>query len=68
MEDSMTNQPDFIYFECRECGFNSVQPKAFKGSDMCPLCAEDCGRDVAMSQRVSRYTDKPEGRDARKPK
>ena len=64
----MTDQPDFIYFECRECGFDSVQPKAFKGSHMCPLCAEDCGHDVTMNGRVCRDTDKPEGRDARRAK
>lgn len=62
----MSEQPDFIYFECTECGFDSVQPKTFRGSHMCPICAEDNGRDVTMNARVCRDTDKPEGRDARK--
>ena len=61
----MTDQPDFIYFECPLCGFDSVQRKEFRGSDTCPLCAEDNGRDVEMTVRVCRDTDKPEGRDAR---
>lgn len=61
----MTDQPDFLYFECPECGFDSVQCKEFNGSDACPLCAGDSGHDVGMHMRVCRDTDKPEGRDAR---
>lgn len=61
----MIEQPDFIYFECPECGFDSVQPKAFMGTTHCPLCAGDSGHDVGMQWRVCRETDKPEGRDAR---
>jgi hypothetical protein len=60
-------QPDFIYFECSSCEFSSVQHSTFKGGSYCPICAEDNGRDVVMTQRVCRDTDKPEGRDARKP-
>jgi hypothetical protein len=62
----MTEQPDFIYYECPECGFDSVQKKDFSGSSWCPLCAEDNGRDVSMYIRICQDTDKPEGRDARK--
>jgi hypothetical protein len=58
-------QPDFIYFECPECGFDSVQSKNFRGSRACPLCAGDSGHDVSMRTRIARDTDKPEGRDAR---
>lgn len=60
----MRDQPDFIYFECRECGFDSVQRAGFVGTDACPLCDSD-NHYVPMSQRVCRDTDKPEGRDAR---
>lgn len=60
-----TPQPDFDYFECPECGFSSVQPAAFKGSDTCPHCAGDCGRDVGMKRRTCLSTDRPEGKDAR---
>jgi hypothetical protein len=56
----------FIYFECPECEFSSVQRADFTGNDLCPLCAGDNGRDVAMKQRVARTDDKAEGRDARK--
>lgn len=59
-------QPDFHYFECPECGFDSVQRADFSGSEACPLCAGDSGHDVGLRRRVARNTDKPEGRDARK--
>ncbi len=59
------DQPDFIYFECPECGFSSVQKSTFDGSDDCPLCAGDSGHVVRMRERVCRSTDRPEGRDAR---
>lgn len=61
----MAKQPDFIYFECPECGFSSVQKTDFKGSDACPLCAGDSGHDVCMRSRPAQDTDKPEGKDAR---
>jgi hypothetical protein len=64
----MMEQPDFIYFECPECGFSSVQKSDFSGSDECPLCAGDSGHSVGMTCRTARDTDKPEGRDARKNK
>lgn len=62
----MIEQPDFHYFECRVCGFDSIQSADFTGSEWCPLCAGDSGHDVRMSRRVARDTDKPEGKDARK--
>lgn len=58
-------QPDYIYFECPDCGFDSVQLATFTGSVLCPHCAGDCGHDVTMRERVCLSTDKPEGRDAR---
>jgi hypothetical protein len=61
----MTEQPGFIYFECRECGFDSVQKADFAGSDACPMCDGD-NHYSRMSQRVCRDTDRPEGKDARK--
>lgn len=61
----MTDQPDFLYFECPDCGFDSVQPVDFKGSYACPLCAGDSGHDVAMTRRVAQEDDRPEGYDAR---
>jgi hypothetical protein len=64
----MTEQPDFIYFECPECGFSSVQRSDFKGGDACPLCAGDSGHDVGMRSRICRSDDKPEGKDARTPR
>lgn len=57
---------EFDYFECRECGFSSVQNANFRGSEYCPMCAEDNGRDVRMTRRPALDSDKPEGRDARK--
>jgi len=59
-------QPDFIYFECQVCEFNSVQKSTFQGSRTCPLCEADTGRIVNMYKRVCYASDKPEGFDARK--
>lgn len=59
------DQPDFIYFECPACGFDSVQKIDFDGSDCCPLCDSDNNHLVVMAQRICRDGDKPEGYDAR---
>jgi hypothetical protein len=56
---------EFIHFECQDCGFDSVQRSDFDGDDVCPLCLEDCGHIVHMTQRPA--TDGPEGFDARRP-
>ena len=61
----MSEQPDFHYFECPVCEFNSVQKAAFNGSEYCPLCAEDNDRDVKMRRRLCLETDVVEGKDAR---
>lgn len=58
-------QPSYHYFECKECGFDSVQQADFNGTEACPLCAGDSGHDVRMTRRVARDTDKPEGIDMR---
>ena len=55
----------FIYFECPDCEFSSIQRRDFSGSEMCPLCAGDNGRDIRMTKRPAKDSDKPEGRDAR---
>lgn len=65
MTNPFVEQPGFVYFECPECGFDSVQKASFSGSDECPLCAGDSGHSVGMKTRAARDTDKPEGRDAR---
>lgn len=65
MTDSCVEQSDFLYFECSECGFDSVQKRTFNGDDTCPVCDGDNNRYVPMRVRVCRSTDKPEGRDAR---
>lgn len=62
---SYVEQPDFLYFECAECGFDSVQPSTYDGSEDCPLCAGDSGHSNIMTKRVARSTDDPEGVDAR---
>lgn len=61
----MIEQPDFHYFECPECEFDSVQKASFAGGEWCPMCAGDSGHDVRMRRRVCRETDRPEGKDAR---
>lgn len=61
----MTDQPDYIFFECPECQFSSVQHLSFDGPTYCPMCAVDNDHDVGMTQRTCRDTDKPEGKDAR---
>lgn len=58
-------QPNYIYFECPECGFSSVQKADFDGSSECPLCAGDSGHCVDMKKRIALNSDKPEGKDAR---
>lgn len=58
-------QSTFHYFRCGECEFDSIQCDDFTGSENCPLCASDKGRDVKMSRRVARTTDCPEGIDMR---
>jgi hypothetical protein len=57
---------DFVYFECPECEFSSVQRADFIGSELCPLCADDTGHDVRMARRPATDADKPEGFDARR--
>lgn len=62
----MSEQPDFTYYECPECGFDCIHPADYVcRSTACPLCAGDSGHDVGMRSRVARSTDKPEGKDAR---
>lgn len=63
----MSEQPGFTYWECRDCGFDAVTlDSAYKLTrPICPLCAADNGRDVAMSGRVAQSTDKVEGIDQR---
>ncbi|MCK1670332.1 hypothetical protein [Bradyrhizobium sp. 150] len=58
---------EFIYFECQDCGFDSVQRDDFDGDDVCPLCLEDCRHIVHMTQRLATDDDRPEGFDARRP-
>lgn len=58
-------QTGFLYFECQECGFDSVQLFTYTGPEECPLCAGDSGHSNIMTKRVARNTDDPEGLDAR---
>lgn len=60
-----TGTSAFDFYECPECGFDSVQRADFDGSTECPLCAGDSGHDVEMLCRPALRTDKPEGFDAR---
>lgn len=55
----------YVYHRCPECDFDAVLPNT-AGRQMCPLCAEDNGRDVTMTRRDATPDDKPEGRDWRK--
>lgn len=55
----------YVYFECPDCGFSSVQRSDFAGSAACPLCAGDSGHDVRMRHRDATPDDRPEGFDAR---
>lgn len=63
--EEMRKQHGFQYFECRDCGFDSVRRSADTDLRECPLCAWDTGRLVIMTSRVAETTDKPEGYDAR---
>lgn len=61
-----TEQPDFTYYECPECGFDAIHKADYEPrSTACPICAGDSGHDVGMNSRTARSTDKPEGKDAR---
>ena len=62
----MVEQPEYDYFECRECEYSLVDVSTFTGAHYCPLCAGDSGHEVRMSRRTARDDDVPEGRDARK--
>lgn len=55
----------FIYFQCPECGFSSIQGHSFAGSRTCPECAGDSGHDVRMDCRPAHPGDVVEGFDAR---
>jgi len=61
MTDETIEQPGFHYFECEECGFNSVQKADFTGVEYCPLCEGDSGHINHMSRRIARTTDMPDG-------
>lgn len=63
--DQPIEQPQFDYFECHECGFDSVQKSDFDGTLECGMCAGDSGHYNIMKRRPARDTDKPEGFDAR---
>lgn len=65
-ETKEAHTPGFDHFECRDCGFDSVQRDDFMGSSYCPICAGDCGHSVLMSRRPATAEDRPEGFDARK--
>lgn len=67
----MTEQPGFVYWECKDCGFDAVttsielvSPRG-RRTLTCPLCAGDSGREVPMKCRVATDEDKVEGKDAR---
>ena len=63
----MVEQPEYDYFECRECEYSFIKLKSNStGHEYCLLCAGDSGHDVRMSRRTARDDDVPEGRDARK--
>lgn len=59
-------QAGYVWFECPECEFSSVQKINAQISDECPLCAGDSGHKVHMKRRPAVDTDMPEGHDARK--
>lgn len=60
----MSELPGFIYWECPVCEFNAIT-RELPQRPICPICAEDNGRDVEMKGRAARSTDKVEGADAR---
>lgn len=55
----------FDYFECPDCGFDSVQRADFIGSEICPICAEDNAHSIRMTRRPATADDRVEGYDAR---
>jgi hypothetical protein len=58
----------FERFECPACEYDEVLEYGALWPT-CELCAADSGRSVLMTiHRPARVTDKPEGRDARKPR
>lgn len=58
-------QSEYNFFECKECGFDSVQKADFVGSELCPLCLSNSGHAIKMQRRIARTTDDPEGIDMR---
>lgn len=57
--------PSFTYYECDDCGFNTVRDRDnIPGA--CPICAEDNGRDGSMRGKPCPPDQGPvEGRDDR---
>lgn len=56
---------NYVFWECPVCQFTAITT-TLKWPPDCPLCSEDCGKDVAMEGRPAREDDKAEGRDWRK--
>lgn len=61
----MTEQPDYLYFECPDCEFSVIHEAAFGTEVFCQLCADDSGHKVLMNGRVATSADNAEGDDAR---
>jgi rubredoxin len=55
----------FDYFECPQCGFDSVQLATFMGPETCPMCEFEGETIVRMERRPARAADDPVGRDVR---
>jgi hypothetical protein len=56
----------FDFFECPVCGWSAVLRADYDGTECCPICAEDNGRDIEMGRRPARDDDDPEGQDERR--
>lgn len=64
--DPGQDQPDFLYFECPECGYTSVREDGSTATDECPRCIVYYNREVRMAVRTCRSDDVATDWDARK--
>jgi hypothetical protein len=57
----------FFYLECPVCEWDCVVASAATNMGlMCPVCAEDNGREIWLRGRDAEPEDRPEGHDARR--
>jgi hypothetical protein len=63
----MSRSDGYLFWQCPECGWDTVLRNGKDGVGSCPLCMSDKGRYVRLRSRPAMDTDQPEGPDERTP-